>query len=188
MSDSPVRPMSDDDRDDLASMAEASGRRNRPTWMIVGGGLLLLVMLVWLVLSVRAVGANESRANRAANQLESIQTLAAELQTLEQIAAARGPNEFGAVIPDLLSRVEALAEPSGMSARPPVPQRTNDAVPGGRRVRLRYSVNDQSLSAMLAWVDRASQEVPGLYPYSINITPAGQRWTMTVVFARFERI
>ncbi|MEL6740887.1 MAG: hypothetical protein AAFP26_09565 [Planctomycetota bacterium] len=188
MSEPGTGRMSDDDREDLAAIADAASRRNRPLWMVVGGALLLAIALIWLMLAVRSVGASERGARAAERRLEGVRQLAAEFEALQAVATSVGPSERGRPIPDLLSRIEAIAERSGMAATPAVPQRTNDAVPGGRRVRLRYNVNDPSLEAVLAWVDAASSEVPGLYPYSISITPGGQRWTMTVVFARFERL
>ena len=50
-----------------------------------------------------------------------------------------------------------------------------------------YEVRDESLAALMDWMNRAVAAVEGLEVYSVSIKPEAQAWNLRVTFSRWER-
>jgi hypothetical protein len=55
------------------------------------------------------------------------------------------------------------------------------------QVRYAYTLRDESLAAMLRWVEIVKQDVPDLEVSAVSIVPEANEWRMTVTYVRFER-
>lgn len=180
--------MTEDDRYQLASRAEAVARANRPTHLVFFAALVLGVALVVAILAWRAdAGAGRSLRNRVA-ELTQIRDRADRLATLRAQLAGSPAEDRNRPIPDLLSTMGALAREAGLSDPPAVPSTDNDPFEGARRVSYTYTVRDESVENLVGWVELATERIPGMHTRRITLKPQANAWTMDVTFARFERL
>lgn len=171
----------------LAMVAAQSARGNRPAALIVvtvAACAAAMVYLAWAAFTLRAADRALSRERMIA--AETVQ-LAGELVTLRSRASSEG-DAGGQPITQIRSRIQALAGEAGVTGRVPVPTDRFDTL--GKSVRRRFeftNVTDESLPALLEWVNRAVAEIPGLEVYSISVRPAPNNWVMNVSFSRWEK-
>jgi len=68
-------------------------------------------------------------------------------------------------------------------------KRRGPATPAGsQQVFLDYNVADESLPAMLSWIERSMADVPGLELFKIVMSPEQHKWRMKVTFSRWEKM
>lgn len=187
MSDRPR--LSDDDRYELASRAEARARANRPGHLVALGALGVIVGLLVAAFAWRADAGSARRLDQAASDVATLRTQAERLAELRtQMATSSGEDRYRD-IPDILSRLGNLAREAGLESVPSVPRQTNDAMTNARRVNYLYeNVRDGSLEDLVRWAELATERIPGMHVRSITIRPQPDAWSMNVTFARFERL
>ena len=186
--DAPGR-LSADDRYELASRASAHERRARPSHLVALGAIALMVSLIVLGLGWRAEK-NATRAlERAGSTSAQVDRLVAQIRTLEQAAAApRGDDPF-VPVPDLLSRLTQMGVQAGLQNEVPLPRSTAPRTEGSARLlTYPYTVRDVSLERVLAWIEMATERIPGLSVRELTLNPAPTSWVVKVTFTRYERI
>jgi hypothetical protein len=186
--------LSEDDRYEIAARAEAGARANRPTHLVLIGGLALLIAAGGAGLAWRADAAAASALKRKSNELVLINERSSVLADLVQRQIEAPQDDQNAPIPDMLSRLQNAAREAGLDTLPEVPRTENESFQNARRVNYRYTardrsqVRDQSLEKMLTWISLATERIPGLYVRQISLKPQANAWMMEVTFARYERI
>lgn len=178
--------ISDDLRYELADAARAAELGNRPRSLLILATLLFLITGVALVATLRTREA-------AARQLESqsyrkalVDGLALQFDAVERRMHSADISG-NAPLTDLLSRIEKAASDAGLRDSPKIPQPNTSKTTGGTKNLYTYAMQDPSLENLLAWVEGAKANVPGLEVSSIEIVPAPKVWKFNVTFVRWER-
>jgi hypothetical protein len=178
-------------RRDLAALAARSARANTPAHLVLLGGLAVAGALLYLVVAWRGYAA-------AAARLESEQRTAAQVVEaagrLRALAAAEAAQGSGPRLAEggqrVYGRIEQAGVEAGLRDRVPVPVSTrSDKIQGTdiSRVQRDYDIRDPNLGAIVAWMNRACEAVPGLEVYSMTVRPEAQAWNVKIRFTRLER-
>jgi hypothetical protein len=177
-----------DDRFELASRAQNQQRLNAPKHLIVLGVILLVVSLIALGVAWQTRSSAMQKNEREARNLVKIEGLIGEIGTL-RAARENNPNDdILEPLPDILSTFQNLASRAGLQ-QVGLP-RNQGSRPEGDAILKTYpytNINDDSLENLLEWVRLAEQEIPGMQVRELTLQPRPQSWSMSVVFARYER-
>ncbi len=174
-------------RDHLAGAAARREQHNRPTVLLLAGGLVFAVTLVVLVVCVTQRLSADRDLARARTQAQDLGSKAARLEQLTQASSQKGRAGIGAPIETIRSRISAVAREAGVKGDVPLPTpKTGAKNAGARQQRLQYEVRDESLDNLLAWMQNAVRDVPGLEVYSVTLRPEPATWYCKVVFSRWE--
>lgn len=183
-----IQRLSEDDRYQLASRADAGARSNRPSHLIAIAGLVLVVTLAVALFAWRSDAAAGRRMRSRTSELITLRDRAERLSTLQAQLAGSPAEDRNRPIPDLLSRMGSLATEAGLATVPAPPRTANDAFPDARRINYSYTVRDESIENLIGWVELATQRIPGLHARRVMLKPQPNAWTLDVTFARFERL
>ncbi len=183
-----TRRLTDDERYDLAMVAAASERSNRPRNLIFIPFVLFVIASIVLVYAIFTLESGRVNLAGQESRVNNLVKMVVELKELEQSDAADDSSGGLGPINDFLSRAETYAAEAGLD-KPAVPTTRRDRAEGLVRVRQVYSnVVDQSLPNLLDWVRLTQERIPGLFVHSLALKPAGDRgWSLDVTFARWER-
>jgi hypothetical protein len=179
--------LDDDQRFELGAIAARDERRNRPAhWLLLAtlcfaGSLLALIWAGWS----RAAAAKQLGDQRyIASQTSEI---CGQIQALREQAAKQG-DKANQPITQIRSRLQAIAQEAGIKNKLQIPRDEEERRGASKRVKFRFdNVQDESLPALLSWLDKAVTELPGMEVYSVSIRPLANQWVMNVTFARWER-
>ncbi len=186
-----IGALSDEDRSELSGAAASAERAARPTHLLVLAGLLLVVAAVALLMSWTRL----SSANRTlAFQMRLAEDMSADVAALKQLREAStsdGPTASDEVL-TIRSRISQAAVGAGIknaSNLTPESDRANPQRAGTNSVQrlFKYTVQDEELKALLEWLHKAPQQVPGLEVYQMKLTPRATDWQLQVTFSRWER-
>jgi len=186
---SEFQKFTDDDRYEIAMVAAASERRNRPKNLIMIPVALFVIASLVLAFSLYSVESGRVKLRQQEFRYNELVQRVVQIKELEQ----QGRESVGAndlePIPDFLSRAEGYAREARLDPVPVVPQRRQDRSRGLVRVRYVYTnVTNQSLGKLLDWLRITQDSVPGVFVPNLTLKPAGAKgWTMDVTFARWER-
>jgi Na+-transporting methylmalonyl-CoA/oxaloacetate decarboxylase gamma subunit len=179
--------LSVDDRYELAAKAKSQHRLNNPSHLIVLGVLLVFVSIVVLVIAWRVRSAAIETNVRKSNQVVQIDQIIAQIRELEQTQASSSAADRYAPIPDMLLRFKRYAAQAKLSNELGIPKTSTQPQGDARKLIYTYTVRDPSLERLLEWVKISTQQVPGLEINDITIKPSKTDWTITTIFARYER-
>lgn len=184
----PQARFSKDDRYELASRAESQMRRNHPSHLVVLGVMALVASLIVLALAWRTDAQEHKKLRNRVFQLESIKGELATIERLEQQAATTTRNAEFDPIPNMRSRLETIAASVGLdSLQGVLPKTSSNNLSNAVKNNYTYTVRDQSLENILAWVQSSVDQVPGLQVSSIDIKPTNTTWTVQITLYRYER-
>ncbi len=175
-------------RQDMATRGERALAGNRPVKLLVLAGVIFVAGLIFLLVSWSSMASAQTRLSRERKMADGIIERLGQLKGLQARAAASGV-EVSQPVTQIRSRIEAAGIEAGLKSRPPLPITRNDRpnAEGAVSTKFDYDVRDESLEALLAWVERSVAEVPGLFVYSVTISPENQVWRLRVTFSRWER-
>jgi hypothetical protein len=178
----------DDLRTMLAAQASRAEHRNRPRALVLGAIILLLLGAWYAWSGYRASASQADRALSAERQAKETLDAASRLQGLMQKDDRSGVR-LGEQTSNLFSRIESLGSRAGLSKPVPIANSTPRNLPtlNLREVKVTYTLQDESLGAILAWANLVTEDVPGMFCHSVTIRPLANEWTVTVVFVRWER-
>lgn len=184
--------MSDEARYELTMAAAARARANRPSALVAGAVVLLILAVVAMAWGLVARARAMSDLRAAQSEQARVEGLVGEWTALvdAERTQAGGKVGLGARISDLYTRMEQYATRAGLAKRPDTPRENPTTRPNTNIRVIEYSytnVKDPSLKALLEWVRIATAEVPGLEVYGITLKPDPNNWTMNVTFRRWER-
>ncbi len=176
-------------RDHLAGAGVRREQHNRPTVLLIAGGLVFAVTLVVLLVSVTQRLAADRDLSRERAQAQDLGAKAARLEQLNEAASQKGRSGIGAPIETIRSRISTVARESGVKGDVPLPTPktgAKSASAGARQQRLQYEVRDESLDNLIAWMQNAAKDIPGLEVYSVTLRPEVNAWYCKVIFSRWE--
>ncbi|GJQ29088.1 MAG: hypothetical protein HBSAPP03_09720 [Phycisphaerae bacterium] len=181
----------DDRRRDLAIVAARSARSNTPTHLVLLGGLAVAGALLYLVIAWRGYAA---AAEKLASEQRTAGLVVEAAGRLRALAAAEAAQGSGPRLVEggqrIYGRIEQAGVEAGLRDRVPVPTSTrSDKVQGTDILRVirDYDIRDPNLGAIIAWLSRACEAVPGLEVYSMTVRPEAQAWNVKIRFTRLER-
>lgn len=174
----------------LGIAAARTLRRNRPSFLVTLGAIALMLALAYAVLGWVSYSDARKRAQTAERNASDILLAAARLKQLQDNDASGGSRSpevasGGAV----LSRIEGAGTRAGLVRPVPVgsTNRQRDRDVGWDKVNISYNVKDPSLEAILKWMELAIEDVQGLEVSQLTLRPEASEWSMTVVYARWEK-
>jgi type II secretory pathway pseudopilin PulG len=177
-----------DDRYELATRAESQMRRNHPSHLVVLAVMALIASLIVLALAWRTDAKAHQNLRNKVFQLGSIKSELETLERLEQQAATTTRNAEFDPIPNMRSRLETIASSVGLdSLQGVLPKTSSNNLSNAIKRNYTYTVRDESLENILAWVQGSVEQVPGLQVSSIDIKPTNTTWTVLVTLYRYER-
>ena len=179
-------------RAERAALAAAAARRNMP------GSLLMLALLLLVVALFTAVWAWSDRGEAVATldariqQARLIQDRASELSTLRQ---AQKDSLVTKALPTLsnqgpLRLQEACRSDRLKAVLASQPARdTVASVESGLSLRrLQYNnLQHDSIAEVMAWIEKAREDIPGLEIERLNLRPGPNTWTFSITFMRYEK-
>jgi hypothetical protein len=187
MSTTPVNAAQEDVKLALAAEAARAERQNQPKGLLYGAGVLLLAALVYLGVSFLESGSAAFAMRKERANANLVIEQAGKLKSLHEASATEGPH-LGQPVTQVRSRIEQAGVDVGLKSRVPIPTtRDGEKSPGGKQVKFDYEVRDEDLSKLLAWMERAVSQVPGLDVYSVSLKPEAHLWMLRVTFSRWER-
>lgn len=174
----------------LRPLAMAAERSNRPTAIVAFSALLLIGATLFLLWSSSGVAGARQRLVRAARESGEVERLAAQITQVRQ-AGASAPAEDAkyARAPNLLSGVSAAADQAGLRTRPRIAPLRSDEQRDGALVRqnVQGSINGEEVGPVLAWIETALRQTPGLYVSQFKAVPNRTTgWNIEVRFSRWE--
>ncbi|HLP86177.1 MAG TPA: hypothetical protein VK157_17625 [Phycisphaerales bacterium] len=179
-------PGADDAAAALSLAAARTQRRNQPQYLVLLGVLALVGVGVWT--AVKWAGAMEARdtAEAARGQAQKAMEAVAKLQAYAAAAQA-GPATVAPA--NIRSTIESAGQRAGLKKPVGVgsqsTQRTSDEK--WNQVRYAYTLRDESLAALLNWVEIVKQDIADIEVSAVSIVPEANEWRLTVTFVRFER-
>lgn len=182
--------LTDDDRARQSMDALRAERRSQPRHLIALAAVLVLVAggVTWSSSSSLAAARKSLKFQQT--QAEDIAIAAAQLNQLRAASATEGSRENEAV-PQLRSRIAQAAADAGLKNPNILPssERPELRRPGLNSIQRKFSydLRDESLPALLKWIELATRDVPDLEVYSVKLLPEQQQWHLLVTFSRWER-
>ena len=185
-----ANPMNEDARMLAAATAARTERANRPTMLVLFSAVLLAGALVWLLWAwsaqrdaTRSLSFQQRKSERVAERVAQLLSLRARTTSGEAV------NEGNTQLSQLLPRIASAASASGIkdNVPPPAQRRLSPAGTTAKQLLLEYNVADESLPALLAWIDKSLADVPGLESYKVVVSPEQQKWRLKVTFSRWEK-
>ncbi len=181
--------LNDDERYEIALVAAASERRNRPKNLILIPLALFIIASLVLAYALYSVESGKLRLEDNQFRYDRLVQGVVQIKELEAAGAQEDGPDGLAPISDFLSRVEGYARDAGLESKLSIPVPRRDRSRGLVRVRHVYTkITDPSLEHLLRWVELTQEKIPGLFVLSLTLKPAGNRgWSMDITFARWER-
>lgn len=184
--------LSTDDRYELASVAAAAERRNRPSTLITLGLLLVVVGLAASLIGfVRYQSASDS-VEAATRSYARVADDIGAVTRLEELRSRSGADARFEPDPNFQSKIEDLAPLSGLSV-PPARVRRAPPREGTARnyfaIRIEYTMDipADELDELIVWLRSATREIPGTMIEQLKLEPEANTWKVTVAFLRWER-
>ncbi|MEI7658702.1 MAG: hypothetical protein WCK33_11620 [Phycisphaerae bacterium] len=180
----------DEERFVAASQAAAAERRNNPRYLIGIAGLVLAVSLLWLFSSWSAWSSSRAALVKQQRDRETITSNVAELRALKALQGADSGPRLAEQEGAIRSRLRDIGRAAGLKEENITPKsvkRDQRKDLGSVLLTASFEARDEAMQPLLAWLDRATAEMPGLEVYKISIRPEAQKWLMQVTFSRWEK-
>ncbi len=184
--------LSDDDRYELASIAQNQQRLNYPQHLILIGIMLVVVSIVALVVGWQSRSGAQKNNIKQANDLVAIESTISQIIALEQAQESNPDQDLLQPIPDMFSRLERYATQAQLESKLVLPKGNSQSrsrpIAGNATQKIYpYTIKDPSLEHLLDWIEISTSQIPGLEVRDIEIEPAKNDWTMKVTLSRYER-
>lgn len=174
-------------RQEVAVAAARQARHNTPTHLVILALILLGVALVCTLVAARSRSAAQDRLDAQKRQAGRVAELVARLNQLAEVERS-GVQRWGQPAERVQSKIQQAAAMAGLkSAIPPVNPTKSSPINDAQRIQFKYDIRDESLPALLKWVELATRDVPGLEVYAVRIRPEANQWDLNVTFSRWER-
>ena len=173
-----------------AAEAAAAERRNNPRYLLAIAGLVLAVALLWLFSSWSAWSSARAALVKQQKDRETITRNVADLRALKAVQGADSGPRLAEQEGAIRSRLRDIGRAAGLKEEDITPKsvkRDQRKDLGSVLLTASFEARDESMGPLLAWLDRATTEMPGLEVYKISIRPEAQKWLMQVTFSRWEK-
>ncbi len=181
------RPLSQDDRQDLAGAALLAERRNRPRHLVIFGLFALIASVIAVVWGLSVHSGAQDEAARERGYVFRLKQLGADFESLsgqKQQPVSGPPWE---PVSNMQTRLEGLATSTGL-AKPSLPREQRNKVQTGvESLRLTYRIRSEDPRLVFSWIRQALGEIEGLELYSLRVQPEATTWSFDITFSRWER-
>lgn len=172
---------------ELGSVALRQEAQNRPVKLVVVAGVVFVASVIFLAIGISKRFAADARLEKARAQSVEILTLADRLDKLKSAAQKRDGGSLGVPIEGIRSRIMSAGSQAGLKSPVQLPRQektrgSTDAV----QQRLTFEVRDESLDAVVRWIEAALEGTSGLEVYALSIRPEANQWNCKVTFSRWE--
>lgn len=178
---------------ELAVAASAAERRNKPTGLVVGAGVLVLVALVTCIWAFSSRTKAIAAAEESLRRLQDLQNVVDEITRESASLAARGTQAD----PLVGARLERLATEAGLKNVPAISDSNSPSLGGLGMQQKRYTLvlTNQDPAAILRFLKSTQNSplTPGLEISRLSLRPGGPTadaqpgWNMTADFNRWEK-
>ena len=188
--------VSDDARAELVAAAARDVRLNRPVYLLVVAGLLIVAGIGYFLFNLSNLFAAQVQLTAATAQTEGIRRIVGEITAVQEAAAS--PEAIERLRPDtsVFGRINSFATESGLitGANFKLEETLQNAPSTSPYQKKTYRANftAQSAEAIFRWLIK-SVEIKGLEVSNLELkpgagTPEGEpRWDGSVFFTRHER-
>lgn len=178
-------------RGDRAAIAASASRRNTPLTLLILSSVLLVVTLIAVVVSWGARGRALQQVDARIAQATLIQErggkIKAERQKLKDVRDSRA-NPAISGIPLKLQQVCPNDRLQAVLASTPAREQTGGLEGGNIPKRFQYqSIKHDTIADVMAWIDVARREIPGLEIDRLQLRPGPNDWTISLTFIRWEK-
>ncbi len=183
-------PLTEDDKLLLASQAAGNERANRPTMLLLLAGGVLAASLVFVLLSYSQYSAAKKVLARQAYEATTIAQNVAAVRVMRAAAQADTGPRLSEQEETIRSRLIDIAVGAGINRSGINPLSLTRSVKqnlGSVQMNVTFEVRDASLPAMMAWLDRVTQQMSGIEVQKITLRPEAQQWFLLVTFTRWEK-
>lgn len=173
-----------------AMQAASAERRNNPRYLIVIAGVVLALSLLWLFSSWSAWSSAKGALVKQQRDRETITRNVADLRALKALQGSDSGPRLAEQEGAIRSRLRDIGRAAGLKEENITPKsvkRDQRKDLGSVLLTASFEARDESMGPLLAWLDRATTEMPGLEVYKISIRPEAQKWLMQVTFSRWEK-
>ncbi|MBL0871515.1 MAG: hypothetical protein IBJ18_13160 [Phycisphaerales bacterium] len=188
----PPTRLSDDARLELAGIASATARQNRPLWLIVLGGLLMVVAVIYALYGFYQGGVAGAKLASQARRTSEVRGLVDQIKAIKASDAAG--NERYRPDPQLVRKIEQAATDVGLVLTVTTTEDDKSSkIKNFSRRRIAIEIKGQPAEPLMTFLQRAS-DIQGLELAQIRLTPgqmkteAGQTtWDASIQMTRWER-
>jgi hypothetical protein len=177
----------DELKSELGMVARRSEGQNRPVRLVYITGAVLVASVIFLAIGISKRFAADASLERSRTRAVELLSLADRLEKLKAAAQDREGGSLGVPIEGIRSRIRAAGAEAGLKSPLPLPKDdnakgTSEAV----QRRLIYEVRDESLDAVVRWMEIALRGTSGLEVYALTVRPEANQWYCKVTFSRWE--
>lgn len=186
--DRSLTPLSAEERDEVAAVASAAERSNRPVALVVLAGLVFVIACAVLGVSATRQAAASAEVDRREAELEEMRGL-----VIEYFANEGSGDEIDDLPPTgqgILSRIEELARDAGIEGDLGLAGAGTDRVTDGVVLaRGTYSLRHDNLTEIMDWVGRVERSIQGVQVRRLSLRPQPRNstWQFEIRFERYER-
>jgi hypothetical protein len=171
----------------LGSEALRQESQNRPVKLVFIAGVVLVASTIFLAIGISKRFSADAKLDKARTQATEMLSLADRLDKLKAASQQREGGNLGVPIESIRSRIMSAGTQAGLKS--PVQLPRQDKSRGGAdavQQRLTYDVHDESLDAIVRWIEAALAGTSGLEVYALSIRPETNQWNCKVTFSRWE--
>jgi hypothetical protein len=188
----PPTRLSEEARLELAGIASATARQNRPLWLIMLGGVLMTVAIIYALYGFYQGGVAGTDLARQARRTSEVRALVDQIKALKASDAA-GAERYRPD-PQLVRKIEQAATDVGLVISVPTNEDDKSSkIKNFSRRRIAIEIKGQPAEPLMNFLQRAA-EIQGLELAQIRLTPgqmkteAGQTtWDAAIQMTRWER-
>lgn len=178
----------DELKGELGVAAARQQAQNRPVKLLVVTGAVFLAAVIFLVVGVSKRYSADQDLLRAKNQASEILRLSERLNALKATAQQREGQGLGLKIDMIRSRIVSAGPEAGLKNPLPLPRDLTPGRGGAEAIqrRFEFDMRDESLAAIIRWIEISLERTSGLEVYAIALKPEATQWSCKVTFSRWE--
>jgi hypothetical protein len=178
-------------RGDRAAMAASASRRNTPATLLILAVVLLVVALIAVFLAwgarSRALLQVDARIAQATVIQERGGKIKAARQKLKEVRDSRA-NPAISGVPLKLQQICPNDRLQAVLASTPAREQAGGVEGGNVPKRFVYqNIKHDTIADVMAWIDIARREIPGLEIDRLQLKPGPNDWTISLTFIRWEK-
>jgi len=185
--DRSTRPLSPDERDEIAAAATTAERSNRPSALVVLAGILFVIACSALGVAATRQASAQAEVDRRLAELDTLRDRVIDLRVAEN----RPPDVVLPAPGNFLSRIEEKAREAGIEGDLGFSSRNEDIGDGVSLVSASYDFRIERLSKAFNWIGLVAESVQGVQVRSVSLDPqsrgARKNWVFKITFQRYER-
>lgn len=178
-------------RGDRASVAAAAARRNTPVVLLVLASFLLVVAIIAVLLARGARNSAVVQVDARIAQAAMIQERGGKIKDLRQQLKSVRDSRANAPIAGIPLKLQQICPNDRLQAvlaSAPAREQSGAVESGNLPKRFVYqSLRHDSIADVMAWIDVARREIPGLEIDRLQLRPGPNDWTISLTFIRWEK-